>query len=217
MGGIDRDTIELFALLIPIILASMVLHEIAHGVASWRLGDPTAKTMGRLSPNPIRHLDPLGTAMFAITWFGSGGALMFGWAKPVQVQPRFFNHPQRGMALVALAGPLTNFAIALPFAALFVYGERLGFTGLVMTIIGYAFFINVLLGVFNLFPIPPLDGSRIVGAAMPREMYERWSSLDRFGFLILLIIFFVFRGPFFEILGTITQAIVRFMVTIVGG
>jgi Zn-dependent protease len=217
MGGIDRDTIELFLLLIPIILASMVLHEIAHGVASWRLGDPTAKMMGRLSPNPIRHLDPLGTAMFAITWFGTAGTLMFGWAKPVQVQPRFFNHPQRGMALVALAGPMTNFALALPFAALFAYREQLGLSGPALKIVTFVFFINVLLGVFNLLPIPPLDGSRIIGAAMPREMYERWSSLDRFGFLILLVIFFVFRGPFFEIILTITQAIMRFMVAIVGG
>lgn len=212
---ISRETFEVFLFLLPILIVSMTLHEMAHGYVAWRLGDPTSKMLGRLSPNPIRHVDPLGTAMFAITWFGSGGTFLFGWAKPIPVQPRFFNHPQRGMATVAVAGPIVNFVIALLFAAYLVHGPEL--SGIAGQVVVAAFLVNIVLGIFNLFPIPPLDGSRIVGAVMPRAMYERWIELDRYGMIILLGIFFLFRGPFFEIIGTLTQAVTRVMITIVGG
>lgn len=212
---ISRDALESFLLLLPVLVLSMTLHEIAHGYVAWRLGDPTSKMLGRLSPNPLRHVDPLGTAMFAITWFGSGGSFIFGWAKPIPVQPRFFNHPQRGMALVALAGPAVNFVIALLLAAFLVHGPEL--TGIAQQVVVGAFLVNIVLGVFNLLPIPPLDGSRILGVIMPREMYERWSDLDRYGMIILLGLFFLLQKPFFEILNTLTTGVTDILFRIVGG
>jgi Zn-dependent protease len=111
--------LELFLWLVPLLVASMVLHELAHAVVATRLGDPTPREHGRLTLNPISHLDPIGTAMFAITYWLS--SFMFGWAKPVLVQPRYFRHPKEYMALVAVAGPITNFLIAFVTVAVIVH------------------------------------------------------------------------------------------------
>ncbi len=107
------NDLELFLYLVPVLIASMTLHELAHALVATLLGDPTPREQGRLTVNPIVHLDPVGTAMFALTYFLSN--FIFGWAKPVLVQPRYFRRPKEGMALVAVAGPVTNFLIALVF------------------------------------------------------------------------------------------------------
>jgi Zn-dependent protease len=205
--------VRTFALLLPVLLASMTLHELAHGWVAWKLGDPTAKLLGRISLNPIRHIDPLGTAMFAITYFGS--SFIFGWAKPIPVMPRNFRNPQRGMAIVAIAGPLTNFAIALCFAALFYHADFPNET--LDELVYYSYLVNIVLGVFNLFPIPPLDGSRIVGAVMDDDTYRRWSALDQYGMIFLLLIFFVFNRQFTIILREATNAVDTVFRTLVGG
>ncbi|NLE74799.1 MAG: site-2 protease family protein [Actinobacteria bacterium] len=193
----NRPLVDLLFLL-PVLLLSMMAHEVAHGFIAFKMGDPTAKHYGRLTANPLSHLDPVGTAMFVITYLFGG--FIFGWAKPVPVNPYYFRNRQTGMAIVGLAGPVTNFLIAV------VLGVVLNFihppvTSLFFRIMFMAFQVNIVLGVFNLIPLPPLDGSRVIGAFMPRDMYARWVALDRYGIVFILLIFIVFRGPFLTVLG----------------
>jgi Zn-dependent protease len=204
--------LELFLWLVPLLVGSMILHELAHAVVATRLGDPTPREHGRLTLNPLAHLDPLGTAMFGITYWLS--TFMFGWAKPVLVQPRYFRRPKEGMALVAVAGPITNFAIALAVVAVIIHG-RPGFEARQVLVL--LFQVNVILGIFNLLPIPPLDGSRIVGAVLSDPLHERWSRLDQYGMLALFAIIFLFREPFFELVSSAYEHIARTMITLVGG
>ncbi len=206
------NDLELFLYLVPLILVAMTLHELAHAVVATRLGDPTPREHGRLTLNPIRHLDPVGTAMFAITYFLSN--FMFGWAKPVLVQPGYLRRPKEGMALVAVAGPASNFLLALGCVAVLVHVEL----GMRTTEVLFLFYrVNVILGIFNLLPIPPLDGSRIVAAVLPDPAYRRWGSLDQYGMLILFAVIILFRGPFFELIISAYNEVTRFLVTIVGG
>lgn len=206
--------VRTFVLLLPVLLVSMVLHELAHAWTAWRLGDPTARSLGRLSLNPIVHLEPLGTAMFALTYFGGG--FIFGWARPVPVNANYFRSPQRGMAIVALAGPITNFVIALGVAWLLVHqGPELSETAL--RVVYYSLLVNITLGVFNLLPIPPLDGSRVVGAAMDDRTYARWSALDQYGMIGLLLLFLVFNAQFNVLLRGMTNAVGRVVLALVGG
>jgi len=185
-----------------ILLFSMVLHELMHGYVAYRLGDPTAKSRGRLTLNPLHHLDPLGTAMFFLTYLWGG--FIFGWAKPIPVQPYYFRDRQRGMAWVGLAGPLTNFAIAVVFWAILIFLKpvlvtemsgglyfKSDFAVAVFEILRLALMVNVSLGIFTLTPIPPLDGSRVVAFFLPRKYYDTWASLDQYGvyFMVLIIIF----------------------------
>jgi Zn-dependent protease len=177
--------------LVVVLVLSMMLHEIAHGYAAYRLGDPTAKSRGRLTLNPLRHLDLLGTAMFIITYLS--GSFIFGWAKPVPVSPYYFKNRQKGMAIVGICGPLTNFAIAVVFWAVLMLlrGYLLvpnpdNVRVAVFTIVFLAFEVNVVLGIFNLIPIPPLDGSRVLGAFLPRRAYQYWAGIDRYSSFILI-------------------------------
>lgn len=201
MGGNLLDLV----FLLPILLLSMVAHEVSHGYVASRLGDPTAKDHGRLTLNPIKHLDPLGTAMFVVTYLIGG--FIFGWAKPVPVSPYYFKNRQRGMLMVGLAGPAANFVIAVGLAVVLnllhpagsmLLSLRGGST--LFTVLYVAFQVNVVLGIFNLVPVPPLDGSRVLGGFLPREAYARWVELDRYGMIFILLLLFVFQGPFFTVL-----------------
>ena len=174
--------------LVPILLIAMMLHELAHGFVAYRLGDPTAKRAGRLSFNPIRHLDPMGTAMFFITYLIGG--FVFGWAKPVPVSPYYFKNRQRGMAIVGLAGPLTNIILAVAFA-LILNAVRVDPDGIAFEVLFMAFQVNVVLGIFNLIPVPPLDGSRVVGAFLSRNAYEKWAALDQYGMFLAIAVLLV--------------------------
>jgi Zn-dependent protease len=205
-------SLETFLYLAPFLLVSLVLHELAHAfVATW-LGDPTPREHGRLTLNPIPHLDPLGTAMFAITAFAS--PFIFGWARPVLVQPRYFRRPQVDMALVAAAGPAMNFLIALGCVAYLVHGDP---TGRIFDVLVRAYEVNIVLGIFNLIPIPPLDGSRIVGAILPRNLYLRWAQLDQVGMIGLIALIFVFNDQFWDVFGDVLNHSTEFMVRIAGG
>jgi Zn-dependent protease len=201
-----------FLYLIPFLLASLVLHELAHAIVATRLGDPTPRQQGRLTLNPIAHLDPLGTALFAITYFSSG--LLFGWARPVLVDARRFRHPKEGMALVAAAGPATNFLLALVCAAVLVHGNL---DGRALDVVGDAFIVNIVLGIFNLIPIPPLDGSRIVGAALSDAAYARWAALDQYGMFALFGLILVFQSEFGTLMDSALGHTARAMARIVGG
>ena len=206
------NDLELFLYLAPILVASLVLHELAHGYVATRLGDPTPREQGRLTLNPIVHLDPLGTTMFVVTYFLS--SFIFGWAKPVQVQPGYFRRPKQAMALVAAAGPAVNFALAIVCVALLVHME---FGEKSTNVLVRSYEVNLILGIFNLLPIPPLDGSRIVGALMTDDLYTRWSAVDQYGILILFGVIILFRPQFNEVLGTAFQHSTDVMVTLVGG
>ena len=202
--------LELLAYLLPIVLASLTFHELAHAWVAWRLGDPTAKSEGRLTLNPIAHLDPFGAAMFVLTYVLAN--FPFGWAKPVPVDPRNFRRPKEGMALVGAAGPFTNFMLALVCIAALAH---IGMSERAHNALELAYFVNVILGLFNLLPIPPLDGSRIVGALMDNATYARWIALDQIGMLIVFGLFFLFRDEFSVLLGDALVFVTRIMETIV--
>jgi Zn-dependent protease len=211
---VGADTsIHGFLLLAPVFIVSLTLHELAHALAAYRLGDRTAKEQGRLSLNPLVHLDPLGSLILVLSYFS--GWFLFGWAKPVPVDPRNLRtSPQVGMALVGAAGPATNFVLALIAGGVLAHSELTGDT---FTIVSYAVTVNIILGVFNLFPIPPLDGSRIIGGFMPRETYYRWAALDQYGMFAVFGLFFLFNEQTSTLLNSAFEHVVRAISAIVGG
>ena len=187
-------------LIILIFLFSVVMHEVAHGEAAYYLGDPTAKYAGRLTLNPIKHLDPIGSIVvpgfLILASMATGTGLIFGWAKPVPINPRNFRDQKYGAAKVGLAGPLANIALAVVFGMLLRFAP-LGmdnFSESLILVFGYIVWVNLLLAVFNLLPIPPLDGSHILFAFLPYSMENLKIVLTQYGFFILLfIIFFLFE------------------------
>lgn len=196
--------LETFLALLPIVLASLTLHELAHAYVAWRLGDPTAKQEGRLTLNPLVHVDPFGALMFGLTALLAG--LPFGWARPVPVNPGYFRRAKEGMAVVAAAGPAMNFALALVCLAAI---RHLDLSGLAFDVAEKAYIVNVVLGLFNLIPVPPLDGSRIVGAVMDNATYARWIRLDEVGMIAVFGLFFLFRDEFTTLLGDALVEITR--------
>ncbi len=200
------DALAFLAILIP----SIVLHELAHGWVAERFGDPTARMAGRLTLNPVRHVDPMGSLVVP-GLLALSGQTVFGWAKPVPVQPANFARPTGTMALVALAGPATNLALALliarlgPFVDLQAGGHRgvllvsslgIGLTGdsLAVRLAFGAMVLNAALAVFNMLPIPPLDGSRLVPLVLPPRGRALWAQASQYGFVVLLLLIFVFEG-----------------------
>ena len=187
-----------------ILIYSAILHEIAHGFVAERLGDPTARLMGRLTLNPRNHIDPMMTIAFPIlTYFASGGTLIFGGAKPVPVDSFNFREPKKDMALVSLAGPGTNAILAITGAVLIkvlifstpFLGASPALTSIVIPV--YTFLvlvvrINLLLAIFNLIPIPPLDGSKVIAQFLPDREAAVYLSIGTFG---ILIIFFLLSFP----------------------
>lgn len=182
-----NETLALAIVLVPSLIVAIVFHEVAHGlVASW-LGDPTAKERNRLSLNPLRHVDPVGTLLVP-GFLAMVGGPIFGWAKPVPVIKQRLRNPRYGMMAVAAAGPGTNFVLAaLGAIGLGIMAPGLGDEpGLLATGLFYFVLINTFLGMFNLLPIPPFDGSHIVEGLMPRKYVHYYEKLRPFG----LVLFF---------------------------
>ena len=176
------------------ILLCLTVHETCHGLAAWALGDPTAKRLHRLSLNPIRHIDPFGALMMLVAGFG--------WAKPVPVDPRYFRNPKLGMAVTALAGPVSNLVMA--YTALLLRAVLLAFyhpgSALLEGLVGFCetlAVLNVGLGIFNLIPFPPLDGSKVLGAFLPDRAYYQLMRYERWGMLLLMVLLWlgVFSAP----------------------
>jgi Zn-dependent protease len=147
---------------IVILILSIVLHEVAHGYAANWLGDPTARLAGRLTANPIPHIDPVGSVLIPGILFLTSAPFLFGWAKPVPYNPYNLNNQKWGESIVAAAGPLTNLLLAIIFATVIRFSEALGLSLAFAEMAGYIVFINILLALFNAIPFPPLDGSKII-------------------------------------------------------
>lgn len=179
-----------FVLGVFIFLVTVTLHEYCHGFLADKLGDPTARDAGRLTLNPLRHIDPFWTVLFPVLLFiSTSGQFVMGMARPVPVNFMNLRNPRRDMIWVAVAGPLANFLLAGVLAFLFRVAGTYGHLTL-QTFLLYAVYFNLGLAIFNLIPIPPLDGSRIVTGLLPFSLATRYLLLEPFGFLIVLLFYF---------------------------
>ena len=228
MTGTAALLYEASTWVVPVVIA-VTVHEVAHGLVAYRFGDPTAQQAGRLSLNPLKHIDRFGTILLpALLILTTGGRFIFGYAKPVPVDFRRLRHPRRDMVLVAVAGPATNVLLAVASALLF-YGADLAPdpTGPWLALnLEHSVVINVVLCCFNMLPLPPLDGGRVAVGILPRPLALPLARLERFGLLILLLLIFVLpwlgqkAGLDLNILGWLVgvpaDALYNFVLTITG-
>ena len=209
MGRLTWADLPQLLLRIAAVLVCIMVHEVSHGLAAYRLGDPTAKAMHRLSFNPLRHIDPFGALMMLLVGFG--------WAKPVPVDMRYFKHPKSGMAITALAGPVSNFLLA--YLAYLCANTLLGagilmqsWSGLADGAVNFCLLLAALsigLGLFNLIPVPPLDGSKVLGAFLPDRTYYQILRYERFGMLALMLLLWsgLLDRPLDAVAGTVSQTL----------
>lgn len=175
------------AIMVVVLLFSIIIHEVAHGYVALKNGDPTAKMLGRITLNPIPHIDPIGTILLPLLLLFTGSGIIFGWAKPVPVNPMNFRNYRWGEITVSAAGPLSNLALAV----LFAYILRLGPVNLGLLKMAYfGVSINIFLALFNLIPIPPLDGSHILAILLPRDLARMYQYLEPVGFILILVLFY---------------------------
>ena len=200
------DGVAGILLLIPPILFALTVHEFSHALVASRLGDPTARLLGRLTLNPIAHLDPIGTILLFVAGFG--------WAKPVPVDPRYLAHPRRDMMWIALAGPVSNVVLAALFGSLlramvgnpYLSGTLAG--NALVSMVQYSVALNLMLAVFNMIPIFPLDGSRILTGLLPARAAERYRALEPIGPMILLGIILIGSFTRVSIIGMLISPVV---------
>lgn len=190
-GGFNSQALIQVLFFIPIFLITIVVHECAHGYIAYKMGDPTARNMGRLTLNPLKHIDPIGFIMLMF--------LGFGWAKPVMINPRNFRNPKKGMAISALAGPVSNILMAILGAIIlgiinFIYynfaSNAIKFVEMAQWFFSYFMTMNVYFAVFNFLPVPPLDGSRILSYFLPYKLSYYYNYVERYGFLVLIILLY---------------------------
>ena len=210
-NALDFSSLRETLLRVAAVLLCLVLHETCHGIAAYCLGDPTAKREHRLSLNPLRHIDWVGLLAMVLTGVG--------WAKPVPVNPNYFKHPKRGMAITALAGPVSNLLLALVllFGAKLLYVRALAtgeFSQLWFSFLLNTAMLSIGLGVFNLIPIPPLDGSKVLAVLLPDRQYDWLMRYERFGMLIIMAL--VCFGALSNVLDTAIGWVFQLFCRIVG-
>jgi len=211
---VTLSSILYFAMQFAIVFPAIILHEISHGYVAYLLGDQTAKRAGRLSLNPIKHVDLVGTIILPATMLLlSGGRYFFGWAKPVPINPWAFKNQREGMLLTGAAGPVTNIALAA-ISGLIVrvfMGPEAQDAGIVATILLFFCHANLVLAFFNLIPIPPLDGSRVVQYFLPDTLRDAYHSIEQYGFMLLIGITWVFPAAFNAYLNATVEPLFRLL------
>jgi len=227
---INSETIVLIFVIFGMLLISVAFHEAAHAWMANRLGDPTAKLLGRISLNPLDHIDPIGTVLLPLfALFSSittGGFFVFGWGKPTPFNPWNLQNPKRDSALISLAGPVSNFLLAAIFAIPFRLGllelannqsfqsfSLLNPLGKTSFILFFMIYLNLLLGLFNLIPIHPLDGFKVIGGLLSKSFYYRWLELERIGPILLLALIFFGGG----IISLVISPLLKLFLTILLG
>lgn len=188
LGQLNLGVVWDYVIIVAASLLCIMFHEVSHGVVALKLGDTTAKDAGRLTFNPIKHIDIWGLLMMAI--------FRFGWAKPVPIDMRNFKHPVRDMAITAAAGPISNvilafFALCIRAGAVYVSQKTGGaISDFIITFMEYTAILSVGLAVFNVIPIPPLDGSKVINALLPQEVYYKILRYERYGFLVMMVVLY---------------------------
>ncbi|SNR87194.1 Zn-dependent protease (includes SpoIVFB) [Anaerovirgula multivorans] len=206
MFNIDIPTI---LLTLPGILIALTVHEFSHAYSAYLLGDTTAKQYGRLTLNPLSHIDIVGFLMLIF--------FRFGWAKPVPINPNNFSNRKMGYFLVSIAGPLSNVILAIITTLIMAIAIRLQLNVFIYNMLYYAIFINLVLAVFNLFPIPPLDGSKILLAVLPHSMEQKYYQLQKYSYILLLalVYFRVINKVLFPIVNFILNYLMSFLFLII--
>lgn len=210
-GGFDISAVISFLLSIPVIIVAFSIHEFAHGFVAYKLGDPTARNLGRLTMNPLKHIDPIGAVLMLVCGIG--------YAKPVPINTRYFKNPKWGMAITALAGPLSNFLLGfIAYMASFLISTKINymllspamanFVAILSALLFVMAYMNVSLAVFNLIiPIPPFDGSRILFTFLPTRIYFAVMKYERI--IMYVIMFLIFFGSFGNIITYVVGAVLR--------
>jgi len=205
---LSNDLILRIIIQLPPLMLAISVHEAAHGYMAFRRGDYTAKLMGRITLNPIKHIDPVGTVLVPLMLAFSGTGVLFGWAKPVPVSPVNFKSPRKDNAIVSLAGPASNFLLAAILALIFrlllwIPGSDAIMSSVVLKplviMVIFGIKISLVLGVFNLIPVFPLDGSHIVQGLLPPHQAQVYSRHERYGFIILIVL--MFTGFLWRVIG----------------
>jgi Zn-dependent protease len=197
-----------FIFQIVVLIISVMAHEVAHGATAYYFGDPTAKNQGRLTLNPLNHIDLFGSIILPFLLYISSAGFLFGWAKPVPYNPYNLRNRRLGEFCVAISGVLTNFLLAIIFAVAIHFSVFLGLSEMVIYLMAYIIILNLSLGVLNLIPIPPLDGSKILFTLVPYRFEHYLRVLDQYGIYFLLILIVFFGGFIGNIVGWLFQFLV---------
>ena len=221
MSGLGLQIIDFLKdilIFVPGLIIGVVFHEYAHGYIAYRSGDSTAKSSGRLTLNPLAHIDLFGTILLPLILILFGSGMVFGYAKPVPINPGYFKDYRRGLRHTSIAGPIANLIIALIFWLIyglffylfFRFSDGSSLNGLGFQILAVGIYLNIFLAVFNFIPIPPLDGSKILASYLPEDIMYKFLSIGRFGFIFIFIFIYLFSRAFSKVLFPIFNSLISF-------